>query len=116
MTAWPVNDLPYLKLFGKETGYEDNAITSQYDSGRRVSFQRNTKNRRVYAVSYAASKTQETAFFNWYENTLGGNAGTFTAKSFRAGETEDRAYMFTDTPRSSGNGAIRTITMNWVEA
>lgn len=115
IAAWPVSDLPYNKLFGKETGYDDNAITAQYDSGRRVSYQKNTKNRRTYAVSYAATAAQETAFLTWYENTLGGNAGTFTAASLRAGETADRAYMFTDTPRISGSGAIRTISMGWVE-
>ena len=111
--AWDTTNLPINKLFGKQTGYVDNAITTEFDSGRRISTQRNSVNRRRYAVSYAATPAQETTFFNWYENTLGGNAGTFTAPSLR-GDGTTQTYQFEGTPTSEGLN-IRTINMQWVE-
>lgn len=111
--AWDTTNLPLNKLYGVQTGYVDNAIKSEYDSGRVVAIQKNGRNRRRYNVSYAATKTQETAFFNWYENTLGGNAGTFTCASLRDnGQTQE--YRIEGTPTSSGQN-IREINMQWVE-
>ena len=111
--AWNTTDLPLKKLFGVQTGYVDNAITTEFDSGRVVSCQRNSKNKRRYSVSYAASKDQEQTFFNWYENTLGGNAGTFAAPSLR-GDGTTQEYRIEGTPTSSGLN-IKTINMEWVE-
>ena len=65
------------------------------------------------AYVYRATKTQETAFFNWYENTLGGNANSFTAPSLR-GDNTTVEYKFNGTPTSSGQ-AYRQIDMVWVE-
>ena len=111
--AWDTTNLPLKKLYGVQTGYEDNAITTQFDSGRTISVQRNSKNKRRYSVSYAATRAQETIFFTWYENTLGGNAGTFTAPSLR-GDNTTQEYRMEGTPTSSGMN-IKTITMEWVE-
>lgn len=111
--AWNTTDLPLNKLYGVQTGYENNAITTQYDSGRTVSIQRNSANKRRYSVSYAATRAQETAFFDWYENTLGGNAGTFTAPSLR-GDNTTQEYRLEGTPTSSGMN-IKEINMIWVE-
>lgn len=111
--AWDTINLPIKKLFGVQTGYVDNAITTEFDSGRVVAVQRNSKNKRRYSVSYAATKDQETTFFNWYENTLGGNAGTFTAPSLRD-LTTTQEYRIEGTPTSSGLN-IKTINMEWVE-
>jgi len=111
--AWDEAALPLNKLYGVQTGYEDNAITTAFDSGRTVSVQRNSRNRRRYSVSYAATKAQETAFFNWYENTLGGNAGTFTCTSLRGTGTQQE-YRIDGTPTSSGMN-IKEINMQWIE-
>lgn len=114
MIAWDVDNLPLKKLYGVQTGYEDNAITTKYDSGREVSIQRNTQNKRKYSLSYAATKQQEAIFFNWYENILGGNAGTFTAPSLR-GDGTTQKYKMQGTPTSNGMN-IKIINMQWVEA
>lgn len=111
--AWDTTNLPINKLYGVQTGYADNAIVTEFDSGRRVAIQKNSKNKRRYSVSYAATKAQETTFFNWYENTLGGNAGTFTAPSLR-GDGTTQTYMIEGTPTSSGMN-IKSISMTWVE-
>lgn len=113
MTAWNESDLPLNKLYNVQKGYEDNAILTEYESGRVVATQRNTRNRRVYSMSYAATRAQEQAFFNWYENELGGNAGTFTAPSLR-GDGTTQEYRFTGTPTTSGLNIIE-INMEWVE-
>lgn len=111
--AWNTTDLPLRKLYGVQTGYVDNAIKTEFDSGRVISCQRNSKNKRRYSVSYCATRAQETIFFNWYENTLGGNAGTFTAPSLR-GDGTTQEYRIEGTPTSSGMN-LKEINMEWVE-
>lgn len=112
---WDTINLPTNKLYGVQMGYEDNAITTEFDSGRRIAVQRNSKNKRRYSVSYAATQAQKATFFNWYENTLGGNAGTFTAPSLR-GDGTTQAYMLEGTPTAPENGtALVEINMIWVE-
>ncbi len=111
--AWNTTDLPLSRLYGVQTGYVDNAIKTEFDSGRVISVQRNSKNKRRYSVSYCATRAQETIFFNWYENTLGGNAGTFTAPSLR-GDGTTQEYRIEGTPTSSGMN-LKEINMEWVE-
>lgn len=111
--AWNTTDLPLNRLYGVQTGYVDNAIKTEFDSGRVISVQRNSKNKRRYSVSYCATRAQEKIFFNWYENTLGGNAGTFTAPSLR-GDGTTQKYRIEGTPTSSGMN-LKEINMEWVE-
>ena len=113
--AWNTTDLPLDRLYSVQMGYEDNAIVTEFDSGRRIAVQRNSKNKRRYAVSYAATQAQKATFFNWYENTLGGNGGTFTAPSLR-GDGTTQTYMLEGTPTAPVNGgAFVEINMTWVE-
>ena len=113
--SWNTTDLPLDKLYCVQMGYEDNAIVTQFDSGRKIATQRNSKNKRRYAVSYAATQSQKATFFNWYENTLGGNGGTFTAPSLR-GDGTTQTYMLEGTPTAPINGsAFVEINMTWVE-
>lgn len=113
--AWDTTNLPLKRLYGAQMGYEDNAIKTKYDSGRIVAIQKNSKNKRKYAVSYAATQAQKAIFFDWYENTLGGNAGTFTAPSLR-GDGTTQEYMFEGTPTApETGGAFVEINMQWVE-
>lgn len=113
---WDTANLPIDRLFSVQTGYVDNAITTEFDSGRVESIQRGTKNRRVYSVSYNATPAQVAIFQNWYENTLGGNAGHFTAPSLRDGGATTQEYRFDGTPDfPSGGYACKTIVMTWVE-
>lgn len=112
--AWDTANLPVSKLFGVQIGYEDNARVTEFDSGRTVATQRNSVNRRRYNVSYAATKAQKDTFFSWYENSLGGNAGTFTAPDLRD-MTATRTYRLGGTPTCSGIN-LQTINMVWIEA
>ena len=113
--AWDTNNLPLNRLYGVNAGYEDNAIITKYDSGRTIAIQKNSKNKRQYSLSYAATQAQKQFFFNWYENTLGGNAGIFTAPSLR-GDGTMQSYMFNGTPTApEKGGAIIEINMQWIE-
>lgn len=115
IVSWDTVNLPLNKLYGAQMGFEDNAIITQFDSGRTIATQRNSKNRRRYSLSYAATQAQKTIFFDWYENTLGGNAGTFTAPSLR-GDGTTQKYMFEGTPTApEKGGAIIEINMQWIE-
>lgn len=115
MIEWDTVNLPLNKLYNVNKGYEDNAIVTKYDSGRMIAIQRNTKNKRQYNLMYAATQEQAAIFFDWYENELGGNAGTFTAPSLR-GDGTLQQYMFTETPTAPEHGAaFIEITMSWVE-
>ena len=112
---WDEENLPLNKLYGVNLGYEDNAIKTQYDSGRVIAMQKNTKNKRKYSLSYAATKAQKLAFYEWYENTLGGNAGTFSAPSLRNdGTTQEYIMSGTPTAPETGGG-IFEINMEWTE-
>ena len=42
---------PITKLYGVQTGYVDNAVKQQYDSGRVLAWQKNTKIKRKYSVA-----------------------------------------------------------------
>lgn len=113
MTIWDNEKLPLNKLYGVQKGYIDNAIKIEFDSGRVESFKKNTAEKMRFTMSYAATKEQETIFFNWYENELGGNAAHFLAPSLR-GTGELQEYRFENTPTSSGMN-IKQISMIWVE-
>ncbi|MCQ2485815.1 MAG: hypothetical protein MJ168_10855 [Clostridia bacterium] len=114
MIYWDNENLPLTKLYSVQTGFKDNAITTEFDSGRTVQYQRNTKNKRVYSMKYLATRDQLEKFYNWYENELGGNAGTFFAPSLRNKETMQE-YKFGELPIITGNYALKEITMTWVE-
>ena len=89
---WDTTNLPLNKLYGVQLGYEDNAIKTQFDSGRVIAMQKNSKNKRKYAVSYAA-----------------------TAPSLR-GDGSTQEYMLVGTPTAPEHGgAIVEINMQWVE-
>lgn len=113
IAEWNANDLPIDNIFGLETNFEDNAIITEFDSGRKVSIQRNTKPKRIYNVNYSATKEQAEIFLNWYETILQGNANTFTAPSLRQDYTMQE-YRLDGTPTISGQN-LKTITMTWVE-
>lgn len=110
---WDVDRLPLEKLYGVQVGYIDNAIKTQFDSGRDISIQKNSRNKRQYSVNYAATKEQESIFFEWYESVLGGNAGTFIAPSLR-NNGEMQEYRMEGTPTSRGMN-IKEISMQWIE-
>ena len=112
--AWNTSALPTENLYGKVTGYVDNEIKTEYDSGRITACKKNTVQRRIFSVNYAAkSKVQERAFDQWFRFTLGGIAQEFTAPSLD-GDGTTATYKMTQNPELEGIG-IKKIKMQWQE-
>ena len=112
---WDEVNLPLKNFYGYNAGFADNAVYTEFSSGRRIGFKKNSRNLRTYALTYKATRAQEEIFDKWYDETLGGNGVTFEMSSLRRGETGKRAYQFTATPTSTGQ-AIKAISINLVEA
>ena len=99
---WPASSLPVSRFYGRQTGYASNEISTEYDSGRVMSYQRNTRQLRQFSVTYAATKAQAVIFDEWFRQTLGGTAGRFTMTSLADDEDDTVTYRFTSTPSYSG--------------
>lgn len=110
MTRFP---FPLTSLYGLNTGYVDNAITQTYDSGRAVSWQKNTKITRKHAVSCTVPKEKARVFDEWYTKTLGGNGQPFIAPDLERGEGE-KIYRMDNPPTIEGQ-AYKEIMMEWTE-
>ena len=104
--AWPETSLPISKFFGRQTAYADNELYTEYDSGRVMSYQKNTRQLREFTLTYAATKEQAVIFDDWFCNTLGGTAGRFTMTSVAEGESDTVTYRFTANPSFSGQNLI----------
>ena len=105
---------PITKIYGVQTGYVDNAIRHEYDSGRVVTWKKNSTVKRKYAVSCFITKAQAAIFDEWYTKTLGGNGQSFTAP--RLDGTSGTASYRMDTPPTFEGQAYKEITMEWIEA
>ena len=110
---WNTQKLPLKNFYGVNIGFEDNAETTNFSSGRVISFQKNSKTLKNYSVSYMASKQQAADFVDWYENTLGGNGNTFTITNLK-GDNKTVEYRFTATPTISGQ-ALKEIKLQFAE-
>ena len=110
MTRFP---FPISTLYGLQTSYVDNAITTEYDSGRVVAWQRNTRVMRTYAVACTVTRAQAAVFDEWYTKTLGGNGQPFTAPRLD-GSGGDAVYRMDNPPSFTGQ-AYKEITMEWTE-
>lgn len=104
---------PITKLYGVQTGYVDNAVKQQYDSGRVVAWQKNTVVKRKYAVSCCVTKAQAALFDEWYTKTLGGNGQPFSAPNLE-GSGGQTIYRMDSPPTIEGQ-AYKTISMEWIE-
>lgn len=104
---------PITKLYGVQTGYVDNAVKQQYDSGRVVAWQKNTVVKRKYAVSCCVTKAQAALFDEWYTKTLGGNGQPFSAPNLE-GSAVQTVYRMDSPPTIEGQ-AYKTISMEWIE-
>jgi hypothetical protein len=104
---------PITKLYGVQTGYVDNAVKQQYDSGRVLAWQKNTVVKRKYSVSCFVTKADAALFDEWYTKTLGGNGQSFTAPRLD-GISGEIVYRMDNPPTIEGQ-AYKEITMEWIE-
>lgn len=92
-TSWPsgVNT----KFFGYQRKHMDNTVMTEFDSGRKAGFKKNTKNTFSITCTLCLSKktTELALFWSWYDNHLGGKTGVFTCPALG-----DRYYRFSEDP------------------
>lgn len=114
MIKWNYDELPIKYFYGKTVEYIDNAIKTDYESGRVASYQKNSRNKRKYTLTYFCDKARRDAFIDWYENTLGGNGVTFLLRGLENDNIE-REYRFSEPPHIDGYQFF-DITCNIEEA
>ena len=111
ITAWPqgVNT----DFFEAKAKPSDNVVTTAFLSGRTIGWQKNTRNIMTLSCSIKLRVgTELAAFWNWYNNDLGGTAGLFTCAALGQGY-----YRFTDIPDPSDSTRDwRHLNLNIEEA
>lgn len=97
----------------KETP-DDNAITTEYSSGRRAVMLRNTRWPRKFTCSLSldVESGEVDAFWKWYKDVLGGLAGLFKCNALGEGQT----WRFTQTPSDGGGLPLREFALEVEEA
>lgn len=95
LVTWPNN--VNKKFFAFNEQAKDNTIITENLSGRTTGKQINTRNIMQFNCSIKLDKPEElSAFWDWYNDTLGQTAGAFTCSALG-----DKQYRFTDTPSPS---------------
>lgn len=102
-------------FFGLTTTVNENLNTIEFESGVKRTYLKNTTPKKKYSVSLNLwTKTEEVAFWNWYNDTILSGSLTFGLKDFttQSGLTE---YRLTSVPSVSGQYP-KTLTLQIEEA
>lgn len=83
----------------------DNSIMTEMISGRKVGFQKNTRNVDTLSCSLLLTQNEDTAFWNWFDG-IGGLAGGFKCSALGSAN-----YRFTEVP-SPSNSSQGYITLD----
>lgn len=97
--AWPagVNN----KAYGVTVGYVGNTQSQEYDSGRIVTYAKNTRTIRKFSVKFRWTKAEKKLFDTWFRISLGGGAGTFLFRDLSGGDYNTE-YRLSSVPEGSG--------------
>lgn len=114
--SWPlsVND----RFANEKETLDDNAITTEYASGRKAVMLKNTKwPRKVTCSLWLDTRKNEPQYFwAWYKDVLGGLSGAFVTKALnQKDDTSDHYYRFTETPSDGGGAPLREFTLSLEE-
>lgn len=103
--TWPstVNS----KFFNGNDKPVENTETTTFLSGRKVSWQINTKKIMTYKVKLEVTKTELADFWTWYNDILGQNANAFTCPALGTA-----TYRFVSVPEPEDtNQQKRVLSM-----
>lgn len=107
MVNWPsgVNS----KFYAKKEVADDNAVTTEYASGRKSVSLKNTRWPRKYSLSLSLDKRtgEDALFWDWYKDELGGLAGVFKCDALGEG----RAWRFSKAAEDGGGTPFCTISL-----
>lgn len=107
LVNWPSTVNTKFYAFNEQP--KDNTVITENLSGRIVGKQVNTRNIMTYACSlHLERKTELVAFWEWYNDTLGGLSGAFLCSALG-----DKQYRFTSVPSPQDtNQKYRELSLN----
>lgn len=106
---WPYN--VNTKFFKATTKPEDNVITTEYTSGRKICILANTRFVFDFKCSLGVTATERNAFWNWFTDTLGGCAGVFHCAALKRTPTSTEYFRFKTIPDESEGQKNRVLSL-----
>lgn len=105
-TAW--SSSVNTKFFALTNSYSENTNTSEFASGRKAVFLKNTRFIKTTKCSLSLNMKngEYNAFWTWYTDVLGGTAGVFTCPALGSG-----FFRFKSAPSESTGLLQRKIEM-----
>lgn len=115
MKQWPEGVSK--KIYGVSGAYAENAESTDFDSGKKKKFNKNTAVKRSFTVMLMlqdkGSNSEFKRFDSWYVSTLCGTAECFEFPDI-TGSGTDKAYRMSEPPTWTGT-TKKEITMEWEE-
>ncbi len=101
------------RFFNVSNSRDENTVSSDYASGRKAVFLKNTRFQKTTkcSLSLGMKNGEYDAFWAWYTDVLGGTAGVFTCPALGSG-----FYRFKSAPSESAGLLQRKIEMEIEEA
>lgn len=96
------------KFFGYKAKPKENVVLSEKLSGRTVGHRANTKDLMTITCSLLLNKTELSAFWEWFNNSLGQTSGAFFCSALGK---ENQLYRFTSVPDPQDTDTVYT-TLN----
>lgn len=105
-TAW--SSSVNTKFFALTNSYNENTNTSEFASGRKVTFLKNSRFIKTIkcSLSLGIKNGEYDAFWTWFKDVLGGPAGVFTCPALGSG-----FFRFKSAPSESAGLLQRKIEM-----
>lgn len=105
---WPV--AVNTKFYKGTTKPEDNVITTEYTSGRKIAILANTRFVFDIECDLSVNATERNAFWKWFTEQLGGCAGVFHCAALRRTATSTEYFRFKGTPSESEGQKFRKLS------
>lgn len=102
-------------FFKGVTKPEDNTITTEYSSGRKITFLKNTRFIFDFECSLGVTNTERASFWAWFTDTLGGCAGIFHCIELRRTSDSTEYFRFKEVPEESEGQKNRVLTLSLEE-
>lgn len=105
-TQW--NKSVNTNFFNYSESYDENAISSEYASGRKTVMLKNTRFTKTIKCSLSVNVKNEEYknFWTWYKDSLGGLSGAFVCSKLGSGY-----FRFKSVPSSSSGLLYRTLEL-----
>ena len=115
MKQWPYGVSK--KIYGVSGAYVENSESTDFDSGKKKTFNKNTAVKRSFTVMLTlqdkGSNSEFKRFDSWYVSTLCGTAESFEFPDI-TGSGKNKEYRMTEPPTWTGT-TKKEITMEWEE-